>query len=936
MTFQTTRRGLLRGTLGATIVAPACKPKMHPGERGESQDPEPPSTERVRVTTEVNGAPRTFDVDPDESALGIVRGELGLTGPKLSCGHGACGACTMLVDGAPRATCILPATALQGRKVETIEGLSTRDPKALHPVQRAFMAEDALQCGYCTPGFVTSAVAFHDRWRKEHGTTPPDRTTIAAGLGGNLCRCAAYDGIYRAVARACAGEYDSAPEAPARMEARDKVTGAARYTVDVRLPGALEAKVLRAPVAHGRIRRLDWSRAKAMPGVIAVLDLREGREIVRYAGQELCAVAAVDEPTAEAAIAAIDLEIEPLPPILGIKAGRDPKAVPVYPTRATRKSVPSAMEGPVIPASWHGNIRGPFSLFSKHKGAARRALAQIADDPRAGVAVEDVWRTQCQVHTALEPHACVAHWEGERLTVYLSTQAVHQLAEDLATRFGLATDDVKVIAHHVGGGFGAKATLQMEAVIAVELSRLSQRPVRYALDRREELTVGGNRPAQEIEMGIAASPEGELRGIRAICYADSGVAVGASVHVLLRLMYADAPKDLEDWDVLTHAPPGRPLRAPGGPPAFWALEQAVDAIAAKMGADPMALRRRWDPNPARGRLFEWAAAHPIWAARSGERDRGRFRRGVGMASGGWFYFAAPGTRLQLDAGPGGFVATTATQDIGNGTRTVSAAAIAGALGLPQSAITVRIGESTAVPGPMNGGSRTTASVVPAALHAVEQIQEELVAAASKAMGLTSAKAVPGGIEAGGKTIPWAKVLEVTPRISVIGRRRRDEGGYFLPPLAGIAPGRYVSGTLQLFEVEIDTRLGRIRPLRAATGVSVGKIQTPLLARSQVCGAVIQGISYALYEERRLDPTRGVNLSGGLEDYRIAGLGDVCEIDVHFNEDGYERVVGRSVGLGELATLAPAAAIGNAVFHATGWHPRELPLRPDRVLKGVRA
>jgi xanthine dehydrogenase YagR molybdenum-binding subunit len=153
---------------------------------------------------------------------------------------------------------------------------------------------------------------------------------------------------------------------------------------------------------------------------------------------------------------------------------------------------------------------------------------------------------------------------------------------------------------------------------------------------------------------------------------------------------------------------------------------------------------------------------------------------------------------------------------------------------------------------------------------------------------------------------------------------------------GLAPGRYISGALQVMEVEVDTRLGKIRVLRSHTGVSVGKIITPALARSQVQGAVVQGISYALFEERRLDPRSGVQLTGGLEDYRIAGAGDFGELHVHFDEDGYERVNGRSVGLAELATLAPAAAIGNAVYHATGWRPLELPLRPDRVLQGVRA
>ncbi|MCA9707511.1 MAG: xanthine dehydrogenase family protein molybdopterin-binding subunit, partial [Myxococcales bacterium] len=177
---------------------------------------------------------------------------------------------------------------------------------------------------------------------------------------------------------------------------------------------------------------------------------------------------------------------------------------------------------------------------------------------------------------------------------------------------------------------------------------------------------------------------------------------------------------------------------------------------------------------------------------------------------------------------------------------------------------------------------------------------------------------------------------ITRKITVLGKRKRDEGGYFLPPIQGLAPEKAVSGAVQVSEVEVDTRLGRVRVLRTWAGFGVGRIVAPKLARSQAIGGVVQGISYALYEERRLDPTAGFLLTGGLEDYRIMGIGDLGELHIHFDESGYEKIPGRQVGLGEIVTLAPAAAIANAVFHATGWRPRELPLRPDRVLKGVRA
>ena len=171
---------------------------------------------------------------------------------------------------------------------------------------------------------------------------------------------------------------------------------------------------------------------------------------------------------------------------------------------------------------------------------------------------------------------------------------------------------------------------------------------------------------------------------------------------------------------------------------------------------------------------------------------------------------------------------------------------------------------------------------------------------------------------------------------MVGRRPRDEGGYFLPPLAGLAIEKYISASIQLVEVEIDTRLGKTRATAAWGGFSVGKIVSPVLARNQAMGGILQALSYALYEERRLAPERGYALTAGLEDYRILGIGDVPEMHLHFHEGGYDKVPERSTGLGEIVTVAPAAALGNAVFNATGWRPKALPLRPDRVLQGLSA
>ncbi|HEY0638087.1 MAG TPA: 2Fe-2S iron-sulfur cluster-binding protein, partial [Pseudonocardiaceae bacterium] len=257
----------------------------------------------------VNGTTHAVGVDGDEPAIGLIRDRLGLTGTKAACGAGVCGACTVLVDGTPVVSCLLPCAALDGRAVTTVEGLD-------HPVQRAFAAHDALQCGYCTPGFVVEAAAFVDRWRAEHGDTVPDRAAVAAALAGHLCRCGAYRAIHDAVAAACTGAHDAdhADHAdrrarPPREEALAKVTGAARYTTDVHHDGGLEGVIVRSTAPHAVIGAVTGP-----PGV-PLADLLPPDRVVRYVGQPIAAVAAATHREARAAAAATRVEYHRRPAV---------------------------------------------------------------------------------------------------------------------------------------------------------------------------------------------------------------------------------------------------------------------------------------------------------------------------------------------------------------------------------------------------------------------------------------------------------------------------------------------------------------------------------------------------------------------------------------------------------------------------------------------
>ena len=945
MKSKVTRRGFLRGAIvggaGVALTHPAALAEEEAPTRERTSTTEAPqkppvSMDTVPVSCEVNGAPTELTVHPDDDTLDVVRETLGLTGSKRACGHGACGACTMLVDGVPHATCLLPATALAGKVVTTIEALGDpADVSTLHPVQRAFLHHDALQCGFCTPGFVVEASAFYEQWRALNGATRPDRDAIAAALAGHLCRCGAYLSIYEAVGDACEGKFDGPEVEWDRADGLPKVTGRAKYTVDTKLPGQLEAGVLRSPVGHAIVRGLDVAAAEALDGVEAVVRFVEDGGRLRYAGQEIAAVAAVDRRVAAEALRLLKPDLEILKSVSTPEQALADDAPPVYPT-AKNQSFPNATEGPLLPASLSGNLRGPTS--SSALGKPRKAKERIIEAREAGRLVEGTWNTQVQVHTALEPHAAVARWIGEdALEVYLSTQSCSFMQHEIADLWGLKRENVRVLCEYVGGGFGAKATLQMETRIAVELARAAGSPVRVAHERAAEIAVGGNRPEAKVELAVAWDEAGDLYAVEARSYNNAGVAVGTNSGMLMRLPYPSDYKSVDDYDVITHAAPGKPLRGPGGPAAYFALEQTVDMVAAKLGEDPIALRRRWDPHPSRQKLYDWADALPEWQARTAAgADTGRYKRGIGAAIGTWFIFLSPKVEVKIDASADGLVASSACQDMGNGSKSVVSHVIGEVLGVPHRDVDVRFGDSQSVYGPMSGGSRTTPSIAPAAVVAAEALKDELLDIARRDLRLKDVQAVPGGLTHRDGRLSWHELLSFTGEpVSVVGRRPRDPGGYFIPfTVAELRLGKELSGSLHITEVEVDTLLGKTRVIQSWAGIGAGHIVVPRLARSQIEGGVIQGISYALYEERRLDPGTAGLLTAGLEDYRIAGIGDVGDVHVHFEESGFEGMLDRVVGISELSTVAVAASVANAVHNATGWRPTALPLGPDLVLKGL--
>jgi xanthine dehydrogenase YagR molybdenum-binding subunit len=881
----------------------------------------------------INGRAAALPDDPEALLLDVLRDDLRLTGAKLVCGAGVCGACTVLLDGAPVVSCLLPAKACAGKTITTVEGIGAGK---LHPVQRAFMALDALQCGFCTPGFIVEAAAFHDAWRAAKGAAAPTRQDIAAALSGHLCRCAAYDNIYRAVADACAGRYDADVERAPRVEARDKVTGSAVYTVDVRHDGQLEGVILRSPHARARVAAIDLAPARAISGVGAAVSLLDDDRMAQFVGQPIAAVAAADRKTALAALSAIKVDYEVLPSVIGPDAARAPRALVLFPRGRGQKA--NAGEGAAAPAFWSGNLRGPTTAFSRRRGSARGLIAKARDD-RNPFLVEATFRTSVQQHTCLEPHAAVARFDGDRLTMHVSTQAVFDLKEKIAKRFKLEPENVRVIAEHIGGGFGSKATLSNEIFAAITLAQAAKAPVRVAFDRHEELSVAGYRPASEVRLAMLPGRDGSLRALSMTAYSDAGVAINTTTAGLARFIYQAEAKELVDYDIVSNLPPGCAFRGPGGPPMAFALEQAIDEMAIRLKTNAIELRKRWDPNPNRQRLYDWAAGLETWRGKSDASAKaGRYRRGVGVAAGYWLYLWQLGSTAELSVEGGRLAAAISVQDIGTGTRSVIADMVAREFGFEPHEIEVRIGDSRLPPGPTSGGSRVTASIAPPLILATAQLKQAITEK-------TGRQPAPGS------NAPWRELIAAAPDLKVSATRPEDDPhtiygndsllkeagimgrifGWMVRRSSHIAVGAGAPSSVQVIEVEVDTLLGHVKVLSAHTGIAVGKLKAPDLARSQAAGGLIQGLGYALYEAREIDARSGAVLTANLEDYRVPGIGDIPPIDVMFDEGGFDHVLGGAVGIGEVATVPTSAAVANAVRDALGVRPYEIPLRPDRVL-----
>ena len=920
----------------------------------------------------VNGSAREDAVADSTLLLDYLRDTVGLTGTKQGCDGGECGACTVLIDGEPRIACITLAASCAGRHIETIESLATDG--RMSRLQQAFHENLGTQCGFCTPGMIVSAEALLRR------NPAPSEAEIRAALAGNLCRCTGYVKIIESVQAACGGDAaacgaDSAaasagtrPHAVGQrtplIDGIDKVTGRARYTADLPFGGALVGRILRSTVAHGVIRSIDTSRARALPGVRAVITGADfaapygvipiaqnewpvARDKVRYRGEPIAAVAAVDEATAAAALAAIVLDIEPLPAC--------------FSADDARKS-------------------GAVALHANKPGNIEREVEQCFGDVDAGFAAADLVREQrfhyAEVaHGQIELNAAVASWEPElgRLTMHSVTQVPYYLHLTLAQCLGIDSAQIRVVKPFVGGGFGHRVEPLNFEMVTAALARAAGGTVKLELSREDGFLTHRGRPETDIRLRLGMKKNGEITAVdcevtqRGGAYGGYGLVTILYAGALLHALYRLAAVQYRGHRVYTNTPPCGAMRGHGAVDARHAFESLLDSMAIELGLDPFEARRANLITPPWRTLndlqvnsygipqcLDWVEQASGWKTRRGQlpRDDG-LKRGLGLACSHYVSGSAKPVHwsgephavinLKLDF-DGGVTVLTGASDIGQGSSTLLAQVVAEVLMLPLARIRVIATDSALTPKD-NGSysSRVSFMVGNAALRAATELRRVLVDAAAKRLKVSAEqidwlgeRCIVAGSQRG---LDFAEVINAalidTGTLTVKGTWStppETQGGKFRGAAVGSTAG--FSYAAQVVEVAVDEETGAVRVERVWVAHDCGFAINPLAVEGQVQGAVWMGMGQALSEETQYH--EGLPLRANLLDYRIPTIAESPPIHVKLIEtnDPLGPFGAKEASEGALHSFPPA--LTNAICDAIGIRLSELPATPDRVLEAIHA
>ena len=932
----------------------------------------------------INGQSVAIEPLPGEMLSDLLRERLGLTGTKIGCNEAECGACTVLVDGQPVLSCVFPAARADGKNILTIEGLASLIPQSidavegaddrarltLHPLQEAFIQHGAVQCGFCIPGQIITAYALLQS-RPE-----PSEADIRYALKDTLCRCAGYPTIIRAIQAAAhavrTGEPLSAPQLPtlvdepshgvigtlqSRPDAIEKVTGRAIFTDDIKFTGMLHARVKRAAVPHAIVRRIDVSKARLLPGVVAILTAEDipGEqyhglvikdwpslvgigERVRYVGDSLALVAAESSAIATQALDLIEVELEPQPVVSDPVQSRTAEAPALHP---------------------HGNL---LKHIKVRKGDMEQGFAE------ADVILEHTFLSQMTEHAFMEPECSIARpLPDGRMEVYVGSQIPYSDRNDIARALGWPEEQVRVIGQLMGGGFGGKEDIAGQ-IHAALLANVTDRPVKLLFDRHESLLVHPKRHPTQIRVKIGSKRNGRLTGVETELYGDTGAYASLGEKVMTRATtHSAGPYEVpharaDCYAMYTNNPPAGAFRGFGVTQSAFAIESMMDMLSEILHIDPVELRRlnalRVGSTTNTGQILHESVGllecidrveaemhrlggrnpfEPRWLEEAPHLVRAwgfaAAYKNTGLGGG------APdkaGAEVELFA-DGTLEVRTSSAELGQGLVTVLQMIVAEEFAVSPARVHVLVMDTDLTPdGGPTTASRQTYVTGNAARGAAQALRQAITITLAEKYDQPPERIrfIEGLAQVNGHTIPLG---EIVASMRAEGRQPRAMYEYWAPATKPLGQGGDMhfafSFAAQAAEVEVNTLTGEVHVLRVIAANDVGKAVNPLGLQGQVEGGVMMGLGNALTEHYIVE--EGQVFTDHLARYRMPSIMHSPEIISIIVEHPTAEGPYGAKGVGEIVSIPTTPAITNAIYNAVRVRVDRLPVDQEVILMNIR-